>query len=228
MKIRALITVILFLIILSSIVIYGQADGEMDMFGKITKVVYDQGNLKENHIENVSKDNKPYDNVVAIISEETKFITDDFEKSDLQKGQIVGIIFKDDPITMIYPARAEAEIIRIKDSLENTQIKPIVNTEIENNGQRNIKKDQMESIMKEYNNLLLTETNISSVINFIDDGHISLLSEEKASQMINEFETLQKYNLSRIEKEFYDNDVQKKIYEIYQEGFDISKINNTN
>lgn len=227
MKIRALITVILFLIILSSIVIYGQADGEMDMFGKITKVVYGQGNLKENHIENVSKDNKPYDNVVAIISEETKFITDDFEKSDLQKGQIVGIIFKDDPITMIYPARAEAEIIRIKDGLENTQIKPIVNTEIENNGQRNIKKDQMESIMKEYNNLLLTETNISSVINFID-GHISLLSEEKASQMINEFETLQKYNLSRIEKEFYDNDVQKKIYEIYQEGFDISKINNTN
>jgi|Wag4MinimDraft_12_1082652.scaffolds.fasta_scaffold00599_8 hypothetical protein len=143
MKIRALITVILILIILSSIIIYGQEDSEMDMFGKITKIAYNEGNLKEIHIENVSKDNKPYDKAVAIISEETKLITGDFEKSDLQKGQIVGIIFKDGPITMIYPARVEAELIRIKDGLENTQIKSIVNTEIENNDQKNIKKNQI-------------------------------------------------------------------------------------
>lgn len=46
--------------------------------------------------------------------------------------------------------------------------------------------------------------------------------------MINEFEMIQKKNLSRIEEKFYDSEIQNKIYEMYEPEFDLNKINDRN
>ncbi len=228
LKTKAIIILILLLCVLSSLMVYGQAEEKMDMYGKITKIVYDEhGKLKEVHVENINEDKKPYDKTVVIISENTEFIKGNFELSNLQEGQILGIIFKQGPITMIYPARVEAKIIRIKDSAAK------VSTENEdeilpaNDNQRIVEKDRQESIMQKFNDLLQMEKGVKSVLDFINNN-ISIISEEKASQMISEFENLQRNHLSRLEEQYYDNDLQKKIYKTYQNSFDLSKINDIN
>jgi len=87
--------------------------------------------------------------------------------------------------------------------------------------------DSQESIMDKFNDLLQKEEGLERILNFIGNN-ISLISEEKASQLINEFEDFQKNYLSRIEEKFYNNDLQMRIYKIYQNGFDLNKINDIN
>ncbi|AZO95451.1 hypothetical protein [Halocella sp. SP3-1] len=87
--------------------------------------------------------------------------------------------------------------------------------------------DRQESIMQKFNDLLQMEKGLKWILDFINNN-ISLISEEKASQMINEFEDFQRNHLSSVEGKFYSNDQQMRIYKIYQNGFDLSKINNIN
>jgi len=82
-------------------------------------------------------------------------------------------------------------------------------------------------IEEEFNVLLENDNEISGILDFIDNS-ISTLSRENASIMINEFEMIQKKNLSRIEEKFYDSEIQNKIYEMYEPEFDLNKINDRN
>jgi len=72
LKTKAIIVLILILIILSSLMVCGQVEEKMDMYGEITKIFYGEGKLKEIHIENINEDREPYDRVVVIISECSK------------------------------------------------------------------------------------------------------------------------------------------------------------
>ena len=185
MKTKIFITIFLIIIVVGSLVVYGNIEEKMDMYGRITKIVYDeQGKLKEIYVDNISEDKKPYDMAVVIISGETDLFNDNFEKGNLLEGQILGIIFKDRPITMIYPARVEAKRIRIKDSGDKLQNGPIVNSEIEDNNQSISEKDQLELVMQKYHNLLQEGIGVSTVIEFINK-HIPFLPLDKATQMIN-------------------------------------------
>ena len=68
------------------------------------------------------------------------------------------------------------------------------------------------------------EKDIKRVLDFINTN-ISLITKEQATQMISEFEHLQRNFLSSVEEKFYNDDLQQRIYNIYRDGFDLSKIN---
>src|SRR5690554_3674795 len=226
LKTKAIIILLLIPVVLSSLTAYGQIEEKMDMYGRITKIIYDeQGKLDEIHIENINKNNKPYDKVVVIVSDNTRFINRNIETDKLYEEQTLGIIFKDGPITMIYPARIEAELV----SIEDNEVKPGSENEdiVSANNQRIVEEDRQALIMQEFNELLQMENNTIKVLDFIDNN-ISLLSEENASQMINEFEKYQKNCLPNVEEKFYDNELQKRIYKVFQDGFNLSKVNDIN
>ncbi len=108
MRFKAII--ILFCIFLFSSFFVGCVNEQFDMYGRVTEVVYDEQQvLREIHLDNIDPKGN-YDKVVTIISDATRFLG--FDKNlDLFQGQILGLVFKDGPITKIYPARIEAEIV---------------------------------------------------------------------------------------------------------------------
>ena len=139
MKIKSLIMIILAAIVLFSGIVYGQSAEKIDMYGKITKLVYDDnGKLKEIFVKNNNEDNEPYDQAVAIITENTKILQGNIENAVLKEGQEVEIDFKEGPTTMIYPARIEAKLIEVSNFVDQPQVKVPVDPEVVENDQQSV------------------------------------------------------------------------------------------
>lgn len=86
--------------------------------------------------------------------------------------------------------------------------------------------NQGNEIMDEFNTIIEKDIRLDQVINFIDKN-ISLISKENGSMMINTLEEVQKKNLTKLEEKFYSNDnLQKKMYKIYNSDTDINIVDN--
>jgi len=65
---------------------------------------------------------------------------------------------------------------------------------------------------------------LPEVIDFLDEN-ISVVSKEKAAEMLDRLEKLQQEFLPNIEKRFYnDETIQVKMSEVYTQGFDLGKV----
>lgn len=86
--------------------------------------------------------------------------------------------------------------------------------------------NQGNEIMDEFNTIIEKDIKLDQVINFIDKN-ISLISKENGSMMINTLEEVQKKNLTKLEEKFYsDDNLQKKMYKIYNSDTDINIVDN--
>lgn len=81
-----------------------------------------------------------------------------------------------------------------------------------------------ERIMENFRALAKTGAKLPEVIDFLDEN-ISVVSKEKAAEMLDRLEKLQQEFLPNIEKRFYnDETIQVKMSEVYTQGFDLGKV----
>jgi len=80
-----------------------------------------------------------------------------------------------------------------------------------------------QDIMKEYENIISKEINISDYIAFVDKN-IGSLTPENATKLITKLEELQKEYLSKLEDKYIDDEIQTKIIEILKPEFDLENL----
>ncbi len=217
MKVKAILLILLLSIVLCLGIAYGGTQPTTEMTGIIQKVVFDdQGNMKEVSVINNDEIKESYDKVIAIITDNTKILKNDLEITELAEGQTINIIFKEGPMLMIYPARIEAEQIKVTASTEAIKEKAEQIDSPDNSSLEN-------TFMDEFTTLINQDTEIMTVLEFVNNN-ISALSPENASTMLDKFEEFQKANLPKIEEKFYSAEIQTEINNIYQPGFDLNKI----
>ncbi|NLM98036.1 MAG: hypothetical protein GX175_10605 [Halanaerobiaceae bacterium] len=139
MKNKNILLVLLAYILLFVSAVFAGVNDEtaMDLYGRISKITLDeQGNIKEVHLENTVEEGEPYDKVVVIITDETDIINGHI--SELKEGEIVGIVFKEGPIMMLYPPRIEAELIMFGGGEDAARIMVPVDLERERNDQKSV------------------------------------------------------------------------------------------
>lgn len=97
---------------------YISAIERVDIKGEITELLLGEDkNLEKFFVQALSDVIGYYDKAYVIIGEETKiyegFTDKELSVSDLKEGTEVIVVFTDDPIIMIYPISAKAEVIRV-------------------------------------------------------------------------------------------------------------------
>lgn len=102
---------------------------KVDIKGEITKVTYHNENnrkVKSIFVEDDAYDKIGYDKANVIIGNKTKiydgYTDKELSSRVLQKGVKVEVTFTDDPIAMVYPVTAEAEVIRVMEQPQAGQI----------------------------------------------------------------------------------------------------------
>ncbi|MBB6215204.1 hypothetical protein HNQ80_001293 [Anaerosolibacter carboniphilus] len=91
-----------------------EANEKVDMKAVIKKVTYDDElKLKEIIVENVDQDSGTYDTAVVLIHEKTQMMKGNHGITTLEPGEKVELTFEEGPITMIYPVRIGAKVIRV-------------------------------------------------------------------------------------------------------------------
>lgn len=87
-------------------------------------------------------------------------------------------------------------------------------------------EDEQKTIMDEFDRLAGNEAKPAEIAKFID-RNISFVSQSRASLMVNALEEIQKNNLPKLDEKFYESDeIQNKMRNVYNPGFDINKIDN--
>lgn len=97
--------------------------------------------------------------------------------------------------------------------------KPSIGTETDETKQQNV--------MKEYENMINKEINISEYISFVDEN-IELLSQENATKLIIKLEELQKDYLNQLEDKYYTTENQTILFEAFEPEFDLKKLKSEN
>jgi len=89
--------------------------------------------------------------------------------------------------------------------------------------QKDNQKDNQKEIMEQFQELL-ENASLIEIARFLD-GNVSQVSSDNAVKMVDEFEKRQKEFLPELDRKFVENeDIQRKMAEVFLQGFDISKI----
>lgn len=95
--------------------------------------------------------------------------------------------------------------------------------------QYNLEYDEtkQENIMKEYEDIINKENNISDYIDFMNKN-IEYLSLNNASKLIVKLEEMQKEHQIKLEEKYYNPDIQVKLDETFKPEYDLKNININN
>ncbi|MTI47637.1 hypothetical protein [Sporosalibacterium faouarense] len=99
-----------------------------------------------------------------------------------------------------------------------------INEEINEDSEDKKNENQNKEIMNEFDRLVEENVELDFIVQFINEN-IDFLSETNASIMINEFEELQKKDLTELEEKFYeDENLQNQLRNIYELESDITNV----
>ncbi|SHI97082.1 hypothetical protein [Lutispora thermophila] len=87
----------------------------------------------------------------------------------------------------------------------------------------NVSEPRDNDIVKEYENMINNETNISQFISFVDKN-IEKLSPENASKLIAKLEELQEIYIGQLEDKYNTTENQTILFEAFKFGLDLEKL----